>query len=203
MAARRGAGEEESQLPPPPNPQRQLSVSDRLETVCGVPLEEGERVLLYIQPSHRTAKLLHIIAGVVLLVALVGIPLLIYGILYERWHLKFVVVTTRRILTKTGNKPVRWLYLKEVVDVRAKRADTAGGGAIGAVAAAAVNAQAGDNSKTDARYWANTQAIIVQGKNGSLSIDASAGAASLGPALANAVWTQGYVNRLPTAHHPA
>src|SRR5690242_19573282 len=73
-----------------------------VETVCGVPLESGERVLFYSQPNHRTAKLVHIIFGVVFAVIVLGIFLIVYGVLYDRWHLKFVAMTNRRILTQTG-----------------------------------------------------------------------------------------------------
>ena len=175
------------------------------ETVSGIPLEHGERVVLYYVADHKLAKTLHIAIGVLLAVVLFGIVLIVYGILYDRWHLKLVIVTDRRIIVKGGDKPSRWLYLSEVVELEAKREAKTGGGVIGAVGAVAHHAQteaASERTQTDAGYWSNASGIVVQGKEGALSIESGIDFEVLGPALANAVFTDGYVARLPTANHP-
>src|SRR5258706_6340212 len=90
-----------------------VSAVEHLETVGGVPLEQGERVVLFALPNHRVAKIVHIVLGVLLIPLLVGIPLLIYGILYERWQLQFVALTDRRVITKKGETGVHWLRLDD------------------------------------------------------------------------------------------
>lgn len=175
------------------------------ETVSGIPLEPGERVVLFYVANHKLAKTLHIAIGVLLAVVLFGIVLIVYGILYDRWHLKLVIVTDRRVIVKCGDEASRWLYLKEVVDVYAKREAKAGGGIVGAVGAVAHHAQTAAASvlkQTDAGFWSNASGIVVQGKEGALSIESGIDFEVLGPALAHAAFTDGYVARLPTANHP-
>lgn len=176
-----------------------------LDTVCGVPLETGERVVLFYAADHKVAKWIHIALGVVLLVAIFGLMLILYGVYYDRWHLRFVAITDRRIILQKGRKPARWLYLKEVVDLRAKRASSSAPGVVGVVAAAAGEAKtalATRNAKTDPKFWSGAAAVIVQAKKGALSIDNSIPPTLVGPALANALHTDGWLKRLPTANHP-
>ncbi len=176
-----------------------------LDTVCGVPLETGERVVMFFSADHKIAKWIHIVLGVVLLVVIFGLMLILYGVYYDRWHLRFVAITDRRIIMQTGNKPARWLYLTEVVDLRAKRSSSAAPGVVGVVAAAANEAKtalATKSAKTDPKFWVGTEAVIVQGKKGALSIDHSVPPTLVGPALANALHTDGWIARLPTANYP-
>jgi hypothetical protein len=180
-------------------------MTEALDTVCGLPLEPGERVVFYYAADHKLAKILHIAVGVLLAVVLFGFVLIVYGILYDRWHLKFVAITDRRILVKRGDRPALWLYLSEVVELRAQREERSGGGVIGAVGAVAHLAQnkaAEEKKQTDAAYWSNATSIIVEGQNGAISIESGVDFELLGPALANAAFTSGYVARQATANHP-
>jgi hypothetical protein len=187
---------------PPPLEEIALAPGQALETVSGVPLEAGERVLFYSRARHTTHKVAHILVGILLAPLIVGIAFLVYGILYERWHLRFVAITTKRIITKKGDKPARWLRLGDVVDVRVRGASGAMGAGAAANATSATSASASAD-KTDPKFWRDAEAIIVQGKKGALSIDRSVAPGALGPAIANALWTDGYLERVPTANHPS
>jgi len=167
-----------------------------LLTVCGVALEVGERVVFFARPRHTRNKLAYVLAGILLAPVLVGFAFIAYGLMYERWHLRFVAVTNRRIVLQRGARPARWLRLEDVVDVRAQH----GHASSGAIAAATPDrAQA----KTDPTHWARANAVIVSGREGTLSIDESVAPETLGPALAHVLWTDGYLSRVPTVHHPS
>ena len=181
------------------------TAGEPLDTVCGVPLETGERVVMFYAADHKVAKWIHIVLGVIFLVAIFGLLLILYGVYFERWHLKFVAITDRRVILQKGDKPARWLYLKEVIDLRAKRASSSAPGVVGVVATAANEAKtalATKSAKTDPKFWAGTEAVVVQGKKGALSIDQSVPPTLVGPALANALYTDGWIERLPTANYP-
>jgi hypothetical protein len=186
----------EPDLAPEPSPQPTAIVpGDPLVTVCGVPLEAGERVVFFARPRHTRNKLVYIVAGILLAPVLVGIAFIAYGLMYERWHLRFVAVTNRRIVLQRGVRSARWLRLEDVVDVRAQRA-RARSGAIGAESPERIQA------KTDRTHWSRADAVIVSGRAGALSIDDSVEPEDFGPALAHVLWTDGYLDRAPTVHHP-
>ena len=187
-------------LSPPPVAPIALAPGEPIETVCGVPLETGERVVLFFAPTHRAARCLLIAVGVLLAVVLFGIVLILYGVFYDRWHLRFVAVTDRRVIAQKGDRAARWLYLRDVVELRAKRDAAASGGAIATANQSA--ALATKEAKTDPKFWEGAEAIVVQGKKGALAIDRSVPPTVLGPQLANALYTDGYVAKLPTANYP-
>jgi hypothetical protein len=122
----------ETPEPPSIRPAR-LAAGELLETVCAVPLEKGERVVLFARADHARAKVLHIVIGVLLLPLLVGIPLILYGVFYERWHLRFAAVTTRRVVLQTGAEPARWLSLDEITGLRREEKRVVVEGARGAL----------------------------------------------------------------------
>jgi hypothetical protein len=187
----------EPDLAPEPSPQPTALVpGDPLVTVCGVPLEAGERVVFFARPRHARNKLVYILAGIVLAPVLVGIAFIAYGLMYERWHLRFVAVTNRRIVLQRGSRSARWLRLDDVVDLRAQHTHPPSG-AIGSASPERMQA------KTDPTHWSRADAIVVSGKGGVLSIDESVAPETLGPALAHVLWTDGYLDRAPTVHHPA
>jgi hypothetical protein len=179
-----------------------------LGTVCGFPLEPGERVVFFLAPKHTKAKATLIVVGVLLTVIIFGIFLVIYGVLYERWALSFVALTNKRIIVRKGRAQPRFVRLDDVVDVRAQRPETGGAGAglLGAAMSAAATMAAAaakkETDKTDVRYWETAQAIVVQGKKGTLAIDSSADPSRLGPALAKALYTKGYLDQVPTVACP-
>jgi hypothetical protein len=171
---------------PPPEPVA-VTPGQPLVTVCGAALEQGERVLFFARARHVRSRVIYALLGVLLAPLLVGIAFLVYAVFYERWNLRFVAVTNRRVLVQRGARSARSLRLTDVTEVRAKRRKGEGEPA----------------EKTDARHWLGAEAIIVQGPKGALSIDASVRPDLLGPAVANAVWTEGYVDRVPAVVHPA
>jgi hypothetical protein len=151
--------------------------------------------VFFARPRHTRNKLAYILAGVLLAPLLVGIAFIAYGLMYERWHLRFVAVTNRRIVIQRGARPVRWLRLEDVVDLRAQRTRAP----TGAIAAETPD---GTSAKTDPTHWSRADAVIVSGRAGTLSIDESVAPETLGPALAHVLWTDGYLERVPTVHHP-
>jgi hypothetical protein len=192
------ASEPDLATEPPSDEATRMVPGEPLVTVCGVPLEGGERVVFFARPRHTRNKLAYILAGVVLAPLLVGIAFIAYGLLYERWHLRFVAVTNRRIVIQRGARPARWLRLDDVVEVRARR----GGAPTGAIAAQARETGEPTDAKTDPTHWSRANAVIVTGRAGTLSIDESVAPETLGPALAHVLWTEGYLDRVPTVHHP-
>jgi hypothetical protein len=166
-------------------------------TLCGMPLEAGERVVFFARPRHARQKLVYVIVGVLLAPLVVGFAFIAYGLMYERYNLRFVAITTRRIVVQRGARPPRWLRLPEVVDVRARHA----GAQSGTMTEPAAKERA--PRKTDPSHWRNAEAVVVQGRAGALSIDESVAPEVLGPAVANAIWTEGYLDSLPEVHHPS
>jgi hypothetical protein len=187
----------EPDLAPEPSPQPSPIVpGEPLVTVCGVPLEGGERVVFFARPRHGRQRMLYVVLGVLLAPLVVGFAFIAYGVLYERWHLRYVAITNRRLVVQRGNRGARWLRLTEVVDVRAKRTSNRPG-------AIATPLPEANSKKTEPGHWAQVDSVIVSGKSGVLSIDESVPPEVVGPALANAVWTEGYLDRLPPVHHPS
>jgi hypothetical protein len=186
------APEPDAEPPPEPSP---IVPADPMVTVCGVPLEAGERVVFFARPRHTRSRVVYVLAGVLLAPLVVGLAFIAYGLLYERWHLRFVAITNRRVLVQRGNRGARWLRLGDVVEVKAKRA--AQPGAIGTPLPEATG------ERTDPKHWADAAAIVVRGRGGALSIDEGIAPQVVGPALANALWTAGYLDRVPSVHHPS
>src|SRR5262249_32285379 len=112
-----------------------------LGTLCGYPLEPGERVVFFGAPEHTRTKAALIALGIVLAILLFGIFVIIYGVLYERWGLRFVAVTNKRVISQKGQHPPRFVRLDEIVKLRAARPETegAGGGLAGAAMSAAAS----------------------------------------------------------------
>jgi hypothetical protein len=189
-------------LAPEPSPEPAPIVpGEPLVTVCGVPLEAGERVVFFARPRHVRQKVLYVVLGAFLAPLVVGFAFIAYGLMYERWHLRFVAITNRRVVLQRGTRTPRWLRLADVVDVRAKRA-TARGGAI-ATPLPETHGLARTAEKTNREHWSNAETIVVSGRGGALSIDESVPPQLVGPALANALWTEGYLDTVPTVHHPS
>jgi len=187
----------EPDLAPEPSPEPSPVVpGEPLVTVCGVPLEGGERVVFFARPRHLRQKVLYVVLGTLLAPLVVGLAFIAYGLMYERWHLRFVAVTNRRIVLQRGTKTPRWLRLDEVVDVKARQAAPRGG----AIATPLPEAR---GEKTEREHWSNAEAVVVTGRRGTLAIDESVPPQELGPALANAVWSEGWLERVPTVHHPS
>ena len=187
----------EPELAPEPSPQPSPIVpGEPLVTVCGTPLEAGERVIFFARPRHARQKVLYVVLGVLLAPLVVGFAFIAYGLMYARWHLRFVAITNRRVVVQRGTRGPRWLRLTDVVDVRARRTE----GRSGAIATPLPEA---NSKKTDPRHWSDADSVVVSGKTGVLSIDDSVPPEVLGPALAHALWTEGHLERVPTVLHPS
>src|SRR5579859_1437801 len=111
--------EPDEEPPPEPSP---IVPADPMVTVCGVPLEAGERVVFFARPRHTRSRVVYVLAGVLLAPLVVGLAFIAYGLLYERWHLRFVAITNRRVVVQRGHRGARWLRLGDVVEVKARRA---------------------------------------------------------------------------------
>jgi hypothetical protein len=155
-----------------------------LGTVLGTPLEPGERVLFFVTPNHARTKLLLVLLGILLAVVVFGIFVVIYGVLYDRWGIRFVAVTNHRILVQKGNAPARFMRLSDVVDVRSRGRGT--------------QAAKSNEEKTMSPYWEASDAVVVEGTKGTFVLDASVEPKRLGPAIANAVYTAGHLDRAPS-----
>lgn len=189
-------------LAPEPSPEPSPIIpGEPLVTVCGVPLEAGERVVFFARPRHARQRVLYLVLGALLAPLVVGLAFIAYGLMYERWHLRFVAITNRRVVLQRGTKTPRWLRLTDVVDVRAKRAPPRAGAI--STPPPADDGLALTAEKTKREHWSNAETVVVSGRNGALSIDESVPPEVVGPALANAVWTEGYLERVPTVHHPS
>jgi len=164
-----------------------------LGTVRGFPLEPGERVVFYVAPDHSRTKTRLVLFGVLLAVVVFGLFLIYYGLKYERWGLRFVAVTNTRIIVGRGDRPARAMPLAAITALRAEP-ELPGSDKSGVSNAGA--------DKTDARYWAAADALALDTKEGAVVIDKSADLAHLGPVIANALYTKGYFDRVPTVHCP-
>ncbi len=148
-----------------------------------VPLEQGERIVFFARPHHARHKLVYVVVGVLLAPLVLGFGFLAYGLLYQRYNLRFVAVTNRRVIVQRGTKPARWLRLAEVMDLRARRGGPSAHGAMRPRDATAAL------DKTDPRHWTHAHTIVVQGHGGALSIDDSVALDRVGPAIAHALRT--------------
>jgi hypothetical protein len=166
--------------------------SDRA-TVLGEPLEEGERVLFYVQPSYTLVRALLLVFGVVLLAGLLGCVLIAYGLLYERWALRFVAITNRRLLVKKGERRALSIALADVIALKPRRHVGAG---------LVAPSKSAPDTQLAPGYWKAADSLLVQGRHGSLAIDRRGDLPRLGPALARAAFEAGWVDREPTARFP-
>lgn len=88
-------------------------------TVCGVPLEPGERVVWirdYGEPRSSTT-VLRIVFGLLFAIAVIGLVLLYMAFFPKKFHVRAHVVTNRRLLCIAADgtaKQVRWGELKRV-----------------------------------------------------------------------------------------
>jgi hypothetical protein len=166
-------------------------------TAFGERLEPGERVIFFVAPSHTATKVTCVLFGVLLAPMIFGIALVAYGLLYDRWALRFVLLTDRRLLAKKGDRPTRSIALADVVSLRVRRP----GGARLLEPASHAAGESREAQKASA-YWTTADLLVVQGKRGSLAIERCADLAGLGPVLARAAFEEGWVDRVPTANAP-
>ncbi|CAN5561938.1 hypothetical protein BH09MYX1_BH09MYX1_64220 [soil metagenome] len=141
------------------------------QTVMGVPLEPGERVIWFKKHGYLLEKIIMITLGVFLLIVVVGIGLIIYGALLDRWKPKAHALTNRRLIYIDGKGVVTSYYFAQLADFDVERQKQSGGGglmgaAIGALATAAQNYVANQNTKLERKFWTKAVAILITYQNG-------------------------------------
>ena len=155
-----------------------------LGTVCGFPLEPGERVVFFVAPNHKSTKTKLVLLGILLAVLVFGLFVILYAAMYESWGIRFVAVTNKRVIVQKGtSRAPQFVRLDAVTALGPK--NTASSAAL-----------------TDLRYWADAASLVLETKSGALRIDKSADLPHLGPAIANALYTTGYFDRVPTVACP-
>ena len=77
------------------------------QTVWGVPLEPGERVIYYQRLTGIGERLFLFLIGILFLPILVGLLFLYFGVFYEQTHTRVYVITDRRIFSVTGTRKLK------------------------------------------------------------------------------------------------
>jgi hypothetical protein len=136
------------------------------QTVCGIPLEPGERVIWFKKHDYTVEKVMMWILGVLFLIVLIGIIFIVLAVLTDGRNPKAHILTNRRLIMIPGNGPPQIYPLEQVADVEPQRQRVQGGGgliglAISAAATAVANSMADNNHKLQVGYWARTEAIIL------------------------------------------
>lgn len=75
-------------------------------TVKGIPLAPGERVVFYKHDDGKTTRIVFVIVGVLLLVAVLGVIFLIAALFDYR---ETIVITTQRFILVKGKDPPKWI----------------------------------------------------------------------------------------------
>ena len=141
------------------------------QTVMGVPLEPGERVIWFKKHSYLLDKIIMITLGVFFLIVIIGIGLIIYGIMLDRFKPKAHALTNRRLIYIDGKGVATSYYFAQIADFDVERKAKSGGGglmgaAIGALATAAQNYMANQQGKLERKFWTQAVAIVVTYQNG-------------------------------------
>jgi hypothetical protein len=192
-------GQQQQMVPQPAYGQAPMQPGAGGATVLGQPLEPGERVIWFRKHSYTLEKIIMIVLGVFLLVIIIGIGIIIYGVLLERWKPVAHVVTNRRLIVfGAPGKPPESYPLAHIADINPirKSATSGGGGLIGmAISAginAAANALANQNHKLTKDFWNRTEALDITFSNGQkvrVKLDTEYGP-QLGLTLARAVFNR-------------
>lgn len=135
-------------------------------TVLGVQLEPGERVIYFKQHSHAAEKWTMIVLGVLFLVVLIGLLFLWMGMTADKRNPRAHAITNRRLIYWPGKGEPQSVPFSQIADLEPVRHRSTGGGgligaAIGAAVSAAMNHYANKNPKTELKYWQRAIAIVV------------------------------------------
>jgi hypothetical protein len=95
--------------PGSPHPYNQQAAAPQpmVQTVWGVPLEPGERVLYYKRFTGVGERIFLFFMSVLFFVVLCGFWLLYLAIFYEESHDRAYVITNRRFFTVSGKRKLR------------------------------------------------------------------------------------------------
>ncbi len=143
----------------PAGAQGQMVPAGMAQSVLGVPLQPGERVVYFFKPSYTGDKIALWVVGVLTVWMLIGIIFIVLALMVDSRNPKAQVVTNMRVIEISGKGVPTWIPLADAVDLTAERqkGNAAGGGLIGLAISAAVsavqNSLAEKNSKMDPTYW--------------------------------------------------
>jgi hypothetical protein len=154
-------------------------------TVCGVPLEPGERVIYFHRTSHATAVIVGIIAGLLTLGIGIGFILIILAIRIPFANPTFYVLTTRRLLliksNRTLKQAVRYTDITFTTNRVRRYARVTG-------------------SPTDPGHWTGTRSVEFRTNVGPVRISSSdVPMTQFMPLLKQCEHIPGFAERAPTA----
>ncbi len=191
------------------------------QTVLGVPLEQGERVIWFDKPTYLRDRLILFVVGGVLLFYLIGIIFIVLGILWPRWQTRGFVVTNRRVIIVDKNGVPTWVSLGDIanLDLERKRGDEGGGGLAGVLLGNEVLAEmerlppglsqkergdaivrlalhAGRKAMRIPGYWKSATVVLIARSGARVRVPTGR-AEELGPLLMGACENPAVIERLP------
>jgi len=144
--------------------------------VCGEGLQPGERVVYYRAMDYSTSKTIYLVIGILFM------PFFFIGGIFlwmrsriDKDNPRAVAVTTQRLLIEQGTGMTTTHWLQNVSDIEPIRQQgrANGGGLVGALVAAGVNAalnsMADKKAKIDRKYWARAIGIKLVDHQGNKS----------------------------------
>ena len=173
-------------------------------TVMGVPLQPGERVVYFHQPSYTVDKAVFWVIGVLTALVLIGLIFIYMAVTWDGRNPRAQIVTNRRIIWIDGKGNSSFMALSDAVDVdvERQRAQSHGQGLLGLAISAAVNAvansMAAQNAKIEPKYWTRGIAVLVIGRGGQRFRVETRDAQRLGPCVARSVLQPGSAEQMPT-----
>lgn len=178
------------------------------QTVMGVPLQPGERVIYIYKPSYTVDKVMYWICGVLLALVLVGIIFIVLAVLVDKRNPKAQIVTNQRVIEISGKGVVQSIALSDVIELKPKRqqANSGGGGLVGFAIGMAVNAVANSlaerNSMMTPAFWKRTIGIEIIGRTNRIHVQ-TRDPLKLGPLVARCVYEPGSAETMPAVQHDA
>jgi hypothetical protein len=134
--------------------------------VCGEALQPGERVVYYRGMDYSTSKTIYLVMGIVFMpVFFLGAIFLWLRSKIDKDNPRAIAVTTQRVLVEQGTGMTTTHWLQNVADIEPIRhqGGSGGGGLVGALVAAGVNAalnsMADKKAKIDPKYWSRSVGV--------------------------------------------
>jgi hypothetical protein len=190
-------------------PNAGMQASSGPPTVLGVQLQPGERVIYFHKPSYTADKIGLWVAGVLMLIIVIGIIFIVLALLVDSRNPRAQIVTNLRVIEISGKGVPSWFPLGDAADLEAKRQSGGyyGGGLIGGLIGGAIsaiaNSMADKNPKLETSYWKRTLAILVIGRSGARFEMKTREPLVLGPFLARCILQPGSAEQVGTvAYEP-
>lgn len=148
------------------------------QTVLGLPLEPGERVIWFKKHDYTMDKIIYIVMGVLLLVILIGVIFIYLGATMDSRRPQAHALTNRRVIIfgPPGKGAPQIFPLSYVADLVPTRQKSGGGGggligmAVGAAINAAINYSANQQHKLTKDFWNRTIRIDIVYQNGQKAV---------------------------------